>query len=61
MVSWTMMVDSIRKVSRSQDKAKLRKHPLVDDMEAEGAKDHDDYFNSLRTKQDCDLSPQGND
>jgi len=56
-----MMVDSIRKVSRSQDKAKLRKHPLVDDMEAEGAKDHDDYFNSLRTKQDCDLSPQGND
>lgn len=53
-----MMVDSIRKVSRFQDIAESSKHLLVEDMEDEGAEDHDKYFNSLRTKQDCNLSPQ---
>lgn len=58
MVSWNMMVDSIRKVSRFQDIAESSKHLLVEDMEDEGAEDHDKYFNSLRTKRDRNLSPQ---
>lgn len=39
------MVDSIKKVSRFQDQAKSSKHPLVEDVEDAGAKDHDKDFN----------------
>lgn len=46
MLSWSMMVDSIKKVSRFQDQAKSSKHPLVEDVEDAGAKDHDKDFNS---------------